>query len=488
MAQRYDAVVVGAGPNGLAAAAVLARHARSVLVIEAADEVGGGLRTVAGSDGFIHDHCSTSHPLGVTSPVLADLPLARHGLEWVHAPFPVAHPLDGGRAAVAQQDVLATAASLGVDEQAWLDLYRPFVAHWHRLAPALLGPIPRIPRDPVLLARFGLLALRSATSVADRLSTPEARALVAGNAAHGVADLDLPTTGAFAVVLTASAMAVGFPFISGGSQRLADAFLGLFGELGVHVETGQHVRALGDIPPSDLLLLDVTPRQLVQIAGDALPAGFRDRMLGFQHGAAAFKVDYELSGPVPWANPDVAMAGTVHLGGTLEEIALAEAEVAAGVHPERPFVLATQPSVADASRAPAGKHVLWTYTHVPNGSTVDMTDAIERQVERFAPGFRDLVEHRIVTTPRDFELGNPNFHGGDFAGGVAAGLQAVARPRAAIDPYATPLDGVYLCSASTPPGAGVHGMSGYHAARSALRAHDRGVRRTAFGSRPRALG
>lgn len=470
-AESYDAVVVGSGPNGLAAAITLARAGRSVLVLEARDEVGGGARSAALTlPGFVHDVCSAVHPLGLGSPFFRSVPLAEHGLAWVHPDVPLANPLDDGTAVLLHRSVDETAAGLGPDARAYRRLMAPFVERWDALAGQLLGPILRPPRHPVLMARFGLRAVRSARGLARRAFEGErARALLAGLAAHSMLPLERPLTAAFGITLGAPAHSIGWPFARGGSQRIADAMASYLRALGGAIETGRDVSTLDELPPARAILFDVTPRQLLAIAGGRLPARYRRALERFRHGPAAFKVDYALGGPVPWKAPECARAGTVHLGGTLEEIAAAERAVARGEMPERPYVLVAQQSLFDERRAPAGRHALWTYAHVPHGFSGNAIGAIEAQVERSAPGFRDLVLARHVMGPADLERYNANYVGGDISGGAHDGLQLFARPVLRRVPYATPARGIFLCSASTPPGAGVHGMCGYHAARAVLR-------------------
>ena len=467
----HDAIVVGSGPNGLAAAIGLARAGRSVLVLEGADTVGGGMRTEALTlPGFAHDTCSAIHPLGVASPFFRSVPLEEHGVEWIHPPAPLAHPLDDGTAVVLERSVDETAAGLdGRDGAAWRRLLGPLVASADELVEGLLAP-PLPPRHPLLLARFGRKAIRSASSLArSAFSGERARALFAGNAAHAMLPLEATASASFGLVLAMLGHAVGWPLPRGGSKTVAEALASYLRTLGGEIETGHLVRSLDELASARLVLLDVTPRQLLALTGDRLPSRYRQALQRYRYGPGVFKVDYALSGPVPWRAPECARAATVHLGGTLDEIAAAEGEVGRGRHPERPYVLVAQQSLFDPTRAPAGCHTLWAYTHVPNGSSEDVTGRIEAQLERFAPGFRDLVLERSVLGPAALEARNPNYVGGDINGGSAELRQLLARPVARPVPYRTPLDGVYLCSASTPPGGGVHGMCGANAARAALR-------------------
>ncbi len=466
----YDAIIVGAGPNGLAAAVTLARAGRSTLVVEAEPVWGGGTRTSELTlPGFHHDVCSAVHPLGIGSPVFADLPLAEHGLAWAHPPACLAHPFDDGSAAVLYRSPADTARTLGPDGRAWRELLEPFADRWGDLVHDALGPL-RVPRHPALLARFGFFALRSARGLArDAFEGPRARALFAGIAAHVMMPLDRSPTAAFGLVLAACAHARGWPVARGGSQRITDALVAHLRSLGGEIVTGTRVERLDQLPPARRVLFDVTPRQLLGIAGPALPGRYRRRLARYRYGAAAYKVDFALDGPTPWAAPECREAGTVHLGPTLEDIADAEATVARGGHPERPYVVVAQPGAADPSRAPAGRHTLWAYCHVPNGSSFPMAERVEAQIERFAPGFRDRILARSVMGPAEIERYNANYIGGDINGGVADLAQLFTRPVVALSPYATPNPQLFLCSSSTPPGGGVHGLCGYHAAQAALR-------------------
>jgi len=465
-----DAVVVGAGPNGLAAAIELARNGRSVHLIEACDRVGGGTLTAELTlPGFRHDVCSAVHPLAVGSPFLRSLPLERFGLELIEPATQAAHPLDDGSAATLERSLEATADGLGVDGRAYRSLVGVFAREWDRLAEFVLAPPTRPPRAPLLAARFGTRAVVPAELTGRaRFRTPAARALFAGMAAHAMRPLRAPGTTAFGLVLLALGHACGWPVARRGSQEITAAMRGYFESLGGTVEVGTPIGSLNELPPSRAVLFDVSPRQLVAICGDALPARYRNALARFRYGPGVFKVDYALAGAVPWSAPAARSAGTVHLGGTLEEIVASERAVARGEPSPRPYVLVAQQSLIDPTRAPAGQHTLWAYCHVPNGSAVDMTAAIERQIERFAPGFGSLVLARATRGPAALEAANANYVGGDIGGGLASLWQVVARPTPRPNPYVTPNPKLLLCSASTPPGGGVHGMCGFHAARAAL--------------------
>lgn len=467
----YDAVIVGAGPNGLAAAIALALMRRSTLTLEAADTPGGGARTRELTlPGFRHDVCSAAHPLAIGSPFLKRLPLARYGLEWIHALYPVAHPLDDGSAVLLRRSVIATADGLGIDADAYRKQMMPLAADWDNIAAGALAPL-RLPRNPMSMARFGMRALRSARGLAESAFRGErARALFAGVAAHAILPLEQTGSAAAGLLLQTAAHAVGWPMPKGGAQSIADAMAAYLKALGGDLAAGVSVESAADMPPARATLLDVSPRALAAIMGERLPSDYRRKLARFQHGPGVFKLDWALDAPIPWTARECANAGTLHLGGGLDEIAAAEAAVWRGEHPDKPFVLLTQPSLFDPSRAPRGKHTAWAYCHVPAYSDVDMTDRIERQVERFAPGFRQRIIARSAMPPRALEAYNPNYIGGDIGGGANCLPQLFARPASPFNPYATPIKGVYICSASTPPGAGVHGMCGYHAAQACLRA------------------
>jgi phytoene dehydrogenase-like protein len=465
-----DAIVVGSGPNGLAAAITIARARRSVLVIEAAEAVGGGLRSAELTGrGYLHDVCSAIHPLVLGSPFLADLPLAEHGLEMIQPPAPLAHPFDDGTAAMLERSVDRTAAGLGPDSDSYRRLLAPLAEDATRLMGDLLGPA-KLPRHPLALARFAAAAIRSGDGLARaRFAGRDARGLFAGIAAHSMLPLEAPLSASFGLVLAVLGHAVGWPLPRGGSQRIADALAAHLRSLGGEIVTGAEVRSIDELPAATAILFDVGPRQLLAIAGDRLPQRYAGRLAGYRYGPGVCKVDFALDEPIPWRAEECARAATAHLGGTLEEIAVAERTVAMGRHPERPFVLAAQQSLFDPSRAPAGKHTAWAYCHVPNGSPRDMSDSIANQIERFAPGFRDRIVARNVITAPELERRNPNYVGGDINVGVQDLRQLFTRPVARLVPYATPARGLYICSSATPPGGGVHGMCGHLAAKVALR-------------------
>jgi phytoene dehydrogenase-like protein len=465
-------VVVGAGPNGLTAAVELARAGLAVEVFEAAATVGGGARTEELTlPGFRHDPCSTAHPFGAGSPVFNALPLREHGLEWAHPPLPMAHPFPDGSAAVLARGVGPTAASLGArDAGTYRRLIAPFVGRWDELARDVLRPQwSGLPRSPLLHARFGAIGALPVSVLARVFRDEKARGLFAGAAAHLVGPLGGLITGGGALTFLIAGHAVGWPFARGGSQAISDALAGLLGEHGGTVRTGFTVTSLAELPPARAYVFDTSPTALARIAG------LRDAFRGFRYGPAAFKVDYALDGPVPWTSPDAARAGTVHLGPTMGEIGAALDTAGRGGAPEVPFVLTAQPCVADPTRAPAGKHVFWAYCHVPNGWRGDATAAVERQIERFAPGFTDRVLARAVSGPAELAARNANYVGGDIGCGSAAGLRAVIRPTLRRVPYATSDPSVFLCSSATPPGPGVHGMAGYNAAHAVLRSLGRGA-------------
>jgi phytoene dehydrogenase-like protein len=470
MAEPYDAVVVGSGPNGLTAAALLAREGLRVRVVEAATSFGGGLRTEELTlPGFHHDVCSAVHTLGCLSPAFALLELDKHGLRWLHPEASVAHPLDGGDAALLHVSIETTAQGLEADARAYRDLMSPLARCPQTLLADLLGPLAW-PRDPLGLLRFGLLGARSARALAERhFCGAPARALLAGCAAHSIQPLEHMLTAAFGLMFLMTGHVKAWPVAAGGSSSIAAALVRVCEAHGVEFAAHEHITALSQLPPARAYLLDVAPAQLDTIAGDQLPAGYRRQLRRYRMGPACFKLDWALDGPIPWSDPRCALAATVHVGGTFDEIAAAEASVWKGGHPSEPFVLVAQQSLLDPARAPEGQHTGYAYCHVPAGSTVDMSDAIERQLERFAPGFRDRVLARHKLSPAAFEALNPSHIGGAVTGGVADVRQLFTRPARRLDPYSTPNPALFICSQSTPPGGGVHGMCGLHAARSALR-------------------
>lgn len=475
----FDAVVVGSGPNGLSAAITLQQAGLSVLLLEGKETIGGGLRSAELTlPGYIHDVCSAIHPLAADSPFFKTLPLAAHGLEYIYPPLSAAHPFDNGTAAVLGKSVEETAHLLGKDESAYLDLMRPIVEDWPGLAADVLGPL-HFPKNPVAMAQFGLKALTSANFLAKRFLTKEARGLWAGMAAHSIQPLSHLTTSAIGLVLMAVGHLRGWPIPRGGSQEIAKALASYFVSIGGKIETNFYVKTLAQLPSSKAVLLDVTPKQLLQIAGHRFSSLYQWQLQKYRYGMGVFKIDWALDGPIPFTAAECQKAGTVHLGNTLEEIARSEQMTWNGKHPGvetsgvetsgKPFVLLAQQSLFDSSRAPAGKHTAWAYCHVPNGSTMDMTEAIEKQVERFAPGFRDRILAKHTMNTSQVEAYNPNYIGGDINGGVIDIGQLFTRPALRLSPYRTSAKGIYICSSSTPPGGGVHGMCGHHAANRALK-------------------
>ncbi|MCB0014571.1 MAG: NAD(P)/FAD-dependent oxidoreductase [Anaerolineales bacterium] len=468
----FDAVVVGSGPNGLAAGVTLARQGWRVLLLEAKATIGGGMRTAELTlPGFHHDICSAIHPLGVGSPFIKSLDLAAFGLEWIQPELPLAHPFEDGTAVALYKDLEKTARQLGADSNTYRRVFAPIVADWEKIAREFLGPLS-LPRHPLAMAKFGLRAVWPTTTFAKTLFRNEkTRALFAGLAAHSIMPLEWPLTAAFGLMLGALGHKVGWPLPRGGSQAIANALAGLFTSLGGEIVTEHEVQSLRELPSARAILLDVTPRQLLSLAGEALPAGYRRQLEKYRQGPGVFKVDWALSEPIPWRAEQCRRAGTVHLGPTLNELALSERVIWYGAVAEQPYTLVTQQSLFDATRAPAGQHTGWAYCHVPNGSTVDMTEHIEAQIERFAPGFRDTILARHTMSAPDFQRYNPNYIGGDINGGVQNWRQLFTRPVPRWNPYSTPLPDLFLCSSATPPGGGVHGMCGYHAAQSVLQRH-----------------
>ena len=471
MSYEYDAVIVGSGPNGLSAAITMAQAGLSVLVIEGKEEPGGGVRSAELTlPGYQHDVCSAIFPLTLTSPYLSTLPLEEHGLNWIFSPYEVAHPLDDGSAVIAARSLEETADNMGKDGEAYSVLMRSIIDDWEEIAEDLLGPLPLPPKHPLAFAGFSLLAARPASSLARSYFKGErARALFAGMSGHSVMSLNALGSGAFGIVLSVMAHTVGWPMVKGGAVNLSRALVSYLTSLGGEIRCGEMIDSLDQLPASRVLLLDITPSQLLKIAGDRIPGLYRRQLNRYRYGAGVFKLDYALDGPIPWNAKEASRAATVHLGGTLEEITISEYAMSHGKNPEKPYVLLVQQSQFDDTRAPKGKHTAWAYCHVPNGSTFDMTERIENQIERFAPGFRDLILECSKKNTVDLEAYNPNYIGGDIIGGAQNVRQLYTRPVPRLNPYKTPMKNTYLCSSSTPPGGGVHGMCGYYAARTALK-------------------
>ena len=468
-AASYDAVVIGSGPNGLAAAIVLAQAHHSVLVVEAAETIGGGTRTAALTQpGFLHDVCSAVHPMGVLSPFFNTLPLSDHGLVWLHPPASVAHPLDDGTAVLLQQSLDATTDGLGRDGAAWRRMIAPFLRRPEVLLADLMAPLG-LPSAPLAMARFGWHGLRSARHLTRRFKEPRARALFAGCAAHSTLPLTRLPSAAVGLVFAITAHLIDWPVARGGSAAITTALAGYLRALGGEIQTNRPIARLADLPQTRAVLFDTSPKQMIDIAGAELPGRYKKRLASYRYGPGSFKLDWALSEPIPWRDEACALASTVHVGGTFEEVAAAEAAAWRGAIPERPFVLVCQQSHFDDTRAPTGMHTGYAYCHVPNGCDVDMTARIEAQIERFAPGFRDVILARHTRSPAGFETYNGNYVGGAITGGAADLGQLFTRPVARLNPYITPNPRLFFCSASTPPGGGVHGMCGYHAAQTVLK-------------------
>ena len=464
----YDAVVVGSGPNGLAAAITMQQVGLSVLLIEGKDKVGGGLRTSELTlPNFMHDVCSAVHPMAMASPFFSSLPLQQFGLKYINPTYPAAHPLENGDVAVLYRSILETANALGPDKQAYIDLIGPLVKDWDKLVGNILSPL-RFPKHPLKLARFGFSALQSATMVAKRFSSQKAQALWGGMAAHAIQPLGNLSTAAIGMVLPAVGHIHGWPIPVGGSQSISFALESYFVSLGGKVQTGFMITDINQLPTAKVTMLDVTPKQLQEIAGDRLSRIYKYQLNNYRYGMGVFKVDWALSDPVPFASQDLRKAGTIHLGNTFKDIELSERQSASGIISRNPFVLMAQPTVFDNTRAPKGKHIAWAYCHVPSGSTIDMTAIIENQIEKFAPGFRETILARKTMNTKELQNYNPNYIGGDINGGILDIRQLYTRPALRLSPYRTSSKGLYLCSSSTPPGGGVHGMCGYYAARQAL--------------------
>lgn len=467
----YDATVIGSGPNGLAAAITLAQAGLSVALYEAKSTIGGGTRSGEITlPGYIHDICSAIHPLCFSSPFFQTLPLADYGLEWIQPSAPLAHPLDNGTAVLLERSLDLTSQNLGVDGKAYKKLMEPFITHWRELSEDVLKPF-HFPEQLYLMLRLGFYGVRSAESLLkSQFQGQRAQALFAGLAAHSILPLNQPITAAFGLILGILGHAVGWPIARGGSQNIANALGAYFQSLGGKIFCDANIQSISEVMPCKIILCDVTPKQLLQMAKNHLPESYKKRLENYRYGPGVFKIDWALKHPIPWKAKECLKAGTVHIGGTADEIISSEKAIGEKYCPEKPYVLLAQQSLFDPSRAPIGKQTAWGYCHVPNGSEVDMTDRIEAQIERFAPGFRDCIEAKSIMTSKDIQLYNPNYIGGDINGGMQDIYQLFSRPVVRIVPYSTPLKGLYICSSSTPPGGGVHGMCGYNAAKAALKA------------------
>lgn len=465
----YDAVVIGSGPNGLSAGIRLVLEGLSVKIFEASDTIGGGMRTQEIiRPGYYHDICSAIHPMAAASPFFKKLPLEQYGLKWIHPIHPAAHPLDNEPAAMLFDDLEETAFHLDDDAAYYQKTVKPIIKNWDSLTKDFLGPL-RLPKHPIKLGLFGLKALQPATLFQSNFKTNRAKALFAGMAAHSILPLNRLATTAIGLVFLGTGHTGGWPLPEGGSQSLANTLAKLFKSLGGEIETGYRVSSVDELPDCRTFLFDLTPQQVLHIAGDRFTSSYKRKLKKFERGSGVFKIDYILKEPVPWKDSECRRAGTVHLGGTFDEIAQSEKVIAEGKHSDHPFVLIAQQSLFDKNRTPDNKETLWAYCHVPNGSTKDMTDIIEKQIERFAPGFKDVIDEKRTMNTRDFEEYNENYIGGDINGGRQDITQLFSRPVSFIHPYATPADGIYFCSSSTPPGGGVHGMCGYHAANLVLK-------------------
>ncbi|MCC5832085.1 MAG: NAD(P)/FAD-dependent oxidoreductase [Chlamydiales bacterium] len=470
MPKQVDAIVIGSGPNGLAAAITLARAGLSVVVYEAKKRIGGGMRSSELTlPGFVHDICSAIHPLAISSPFFQSIPLEVLGFEWIHPPTPLAHPFLDGKAALLENSIELTAKNLGVDGEAYTRLMKPLVEGWEKFGPDVLAPF-HFPRHPFQLMRFTRAAVQAAEKLWNkRFKEREAKGLFAGLAGHSLMSLDRPLTAAFALVLGIQAHLCGWPFPKGGAQKIADALAAYFRSLGGEIATNAEVKSLDELPKAKLILCDISPKQLITLAGNRLPESYKRKLEKFRYGSGVFKLDWALEGPIPWKAEEVKRAGCVHIGGEADAIAAAEKAVCQKKHSERPFLILAQQSLFDPTRAPEGKHTAWAYCHVPPYSEVDMTEEVENQIERFAPGFKECILARSKMNTRQMENYNPNYIGGDINGGVQDIKQLFTRPVHLFSPYSTPHKGLYLCSSSTPPGGGVHGMCGYHAAKLALK-------------------
>ncbi len=467
---RYDAVIVGSGPNGLAAGIKIAEAGFSVKIFEAKETIGGGLcSSEITLPGFTHDICSAIHPLGIASPFFNKLPLDNFGLKWIFPPISMAHPFDNGHAAILKNSILETAESLEEDKQNYLNRVEALIKDWDLILENILSPV-KIPSHPIALSRFGFYGIQPAELFIKKFfSGNSAKSLFAGAAAHSILALDEFITSAIGLVLLISGHKSGWPFPKGGSQKLANALSSYFKSLGGEIEASHPVYSLNDLPPSKTVLFDITPKQLLNIFKGRLPGYYKSQLEKFRYGPGVFKIDWALNAPIPFTSTECTKAGTVHIGGNFEEIIKSEHEISAGLHPEKPFVILTQQSLFDETRAPAGRHTAWAYCHVPNGSNLDMTERIENQIERFAPGFKDIIIGRHIISATDFEMYNSNYIGGDINGGMQDLRQLLTRPVIKLNPYSIPVKGYFICSSSTPPGGGVHGMCGYNAALKAIK-------------------
>jgi phytoene dehydrogenase-like protein len=466
----YDAVIIGSGPNGLSAAIQIARHGFSVIVLEASSDIGGGTRSAELTlPGFVHDVCAAVLPLSLNSPFFASLPLNQYGVEWIHSPVPLAHPLDHGKTALVHRSIHDTALALGTDGPAYHNLFSRLSEDWEFIKQDILGPLPIPPRHPIASARFAMKALLPSTFLAKQVFRDEpAKALFAGMSAHSILPLETVATSAFGLVTNLLAHTVGWPLVKGGTRNLSNGLAAYLLSLGGEIITNYHVKKISDLPQFRAALFDTSPHAMLDIAGELLPRGYQEQVRRYRYGPGVFKMDFALDAPIPWINTDNCLSATVHLGGSLEEIALSERTIWRGNHSERPYIILAQPTLFDPSRAPAGKHTVWAYCHVPNGSTIDRSDAIENQIERFAPGFRERILAKHTYTAQQMETYNANYVGGDINCGIQDLKQLFTRPVPRHSPYTTPAKNIFLCSSATPPGGGVHGMCGYFAAQSVL--------------------
>jgi phytoene dehydrogenase-like protein len=466
----YDAVIIGSGPNGLSAAIHIARHGFSVLVLEASSTIGGGARSAELTlPGFIHDVCAAVLPLSLNSPFFASLPLNQYGVEWIHSPVSLTHPLDHGKTALVHRSIQNTALALGTDGPAYHNLFSRLSEDWELIKQDVLGPLPVPPRHPIASARFGMKALLSSTSLAKKLFRDQpAQAIFAGMAAHSIMPLEAPATSAFGLVTNLLAHTVGWPLVKGGTQNLSNALAAYLLSLGGEIITNYRAKQISELPHSRAVMFDTSPHAMLEIAGEDLPVGYQEQIRRYRYGPGVFKMDFALDAPIPWKNPDNCLSAAVHIGGSMEEIAFSERTIWNGEHAERPYIILAQPTLYDPTRAPTGKHTVWAYCHVPNGSTLDRSEVVENQIERFAPGFRERILAKHSYTAQQMEMYNANYVGGDINCGIQDLKQLFTRPVPRLSPYTTPAKNIFLCSSATPPGGGVHGMCGYFAAQSVL--------------------